>query len=530
MEVPVSTLRPSPRVPPPHALLKVVVVLVATVLGAAGPLAGQAPAVGPALGLFHGSGDIGAPTKSGGSRYNGATQEYALSAGGVNMWAERDEFQFAWRRMTGDFILHTRVAFHGAGVDPHRKAGWIIRRSLDDNSPYVDGVVHGDGLTSLQYRRSTGAITEQIESAIKGADVIQLERRAGTYILSVARFGETFTTTELTGVDLGDEVYVGLALCSHNADVVERATFSNVRITRPAATNFTPYRDYIGSTLELLDIASGRREMITQSLTQPFEAPNWTTDGAALIFNTSGRTEDRGRLHRFDLLTRHSEVIDTGTNIRNNNDHVLSFDGTMLGISDQSLPGVGSTIYTVPVTGGTPKRITTLAPSYLHGWSPDMKFLVYTGGRDGEFDIYRIASDGSGVEENLTRSKGLDDGPEYTPDGRYIYFNSLRSGTMQIWRMSADGSNPEPITNDAYNNWFPHISPDGTSIVYIAFPGTIDPADHPYYKHVYLRQMPVDGGPARVIAYVYGGQGTINVPSWSPDGRTVAFVSNTGAF
>ena len=249
-----------------------------------------------------------------------------------------------------------------------------------------------------------------------------------------------------------------------------------------------------------------------------------------LIFNPSGRTEDRGRLHRFDLLTRHSEVIDTGTNIRNNNDHVLSFDGTMLGISDQSLPGVGSTIYTVPVTGGTPKRITTLAPSYLHGWSPDANFLVYTGGRGGEFDIYRIASDGSGVEENLTRSKGLDDGPEYTPDGRYIYFNSLRSGTMQIWRMSADGSNPEPITNDAYNNWFPHISPDGTSIVYIAFPGTIDPADHPYYKHVYLRQMPVDGGPARVIAYVYGGQGTINVPSWSPDGRTVAFVSNTGAF
>jgi TolB protein len=513
-----------------YARLKVVVTLMVALLVARDPLAGQAPGSGPALGLFQGSGDIGSPAKAGSSLYNGATQEYTLSSGGVNMWAERDEFQFAWRRMTGDFILHSRVTFHGAGVDPHRKAGWIVRRSLDDNSPYVDGVVHGDGLTSLQYRRAAGALTEQIESAITGAYVVQLERRAGTYILSVAKFGDTFTTTELTGVDLGDEVYVGLFLCSHNADVVERATFSNVRITRPAAANFTPYRDYIGSTLELLDIASGRREILTQSLTQPFEAPNWTTDGGALIFNTSGRTEGRGRLHRFDLMTRQAAVIDTGTNIRNNNDHVLSFDGTMLGISDQSLPGVGSTIYTVPVTGGTPKRITTLAPSYLHGWSPDAKYLVYTGGRGGEFDIYRIASDGSGAEENLTRSKGLDDGPEYTPDGRYIYFNSLRSGTMQIWRMGADGSNPEQITNDAYNNWFPHISPDGTSLVYIAFPGSIDPADHPYYKHVYLRQLPLGGGPAPVIAYVYGGQGTINVPSWSPDGRTIAFVSNTGAF
>jgi Tol biopolymer transport system component len=348
--------------------------------------------------------------------------------------------------------------------------------------------------------------------------------------MSVAKAGDTFTTTELPGVDLGDDVYVGLFLCSHNADVVERATFSNVRITRPAAPDFQPYRDYIGSTLELLDVASGRRQAIYQSLTQPFEAPNWTTDGGSLIFNTSGRTEGRGRLHQFDLLTRQSAIIDTGTNIRNNTDLVLWFDGTMLGISDQSLQGVGSTIYTVPVTGGTPTRITTLAPSYLHGWSPDAKWLVYTGGRSGEFDIYRIPSDGSGPEENLTKLEGLDDGPEYTPDGRYIYFNSMRSGKMQIWRMGPTGENPEQITNDEYNNWFPHISPDGQSLVYIAFPPDIEPREHPYYKHVYLRHMPVDGGAARVLAYVYGGQGTINVPSWSPDGRTVAFVSNTDGY
>src|SRR5690606_15737883 len=210
----------------------------------------------------------------------------------------------------------------------------IIRSTLDADSPYVDGALHGDGLTALQYRRTPGAVTEQVESSITGADVVQIERRGGTYILSVARFGEPFTTSEMSDIDLGEDVYVGLFLCSHNAEVTETASFTNVRLTRPAADDFQPYRDYIGSRLELLDVGSGRRQVIYSSLDQPFEAPNWTTDGRALIFNTSGRTDARGRLHRFDLLTRQSTVIDTGTNTRNNNDHVLSMDGTMLGISD----------------------------------------------------------------------------------------------------------------------------------------------------------------------------------------------------
>jgi Tol biopolymer transport system component len=291
-----------------------------------------------------------------------------------------------------------------------------------------------------------------------------------------------------------------------------------------------PYRDFIGSVLEILDIRSGYRQTVHRS-DQPFEAPNWTTDGAALIYNLSGRAEGWGGLYRFDLATRQSTLIDTGVANRNNNDHVLSFDGTMLGISDQSQASGGrSTIYTVPVGGGVPKRITTLSPSYLHSWSPDGKDLIFTGGRDNEYDIYRIPADGSGPEVNLTRFKGLDDGPEFTPDGKYIYFNSVRSGTMQIWRMKPDGTDPEQITNDEYNNWFPHISPDGQSIVMISFPKEVPPTDHPYYKRVYLRLMPASGGDPKVIAYVYGGQGTINVPSWSPDSRMIAFVSNTDVY
>jgi len=371
-------------------------------------------------------------------------------------------------------------------------------------------------------------VTEERPSAIKGADVLQLERRGNRYIMSAAKFGEPFTDTEITDVTLGDEVLVGLVLCSHNADVTERAVFSNVRIIKPAREGFVPYRDYLGSMLELLDVESGRRQLIHRS-EEPFEAPNWTTDGGALIYNTSGRGEGRGRLIRFDLATHQATPIDTGSSNRNNNDHVLSFDGKMLGISDASA-GQGSAIYTVPVGGGTPKRITPLTPSYLHGWSPDGKTLVYTGGRAKEFDIFAIASDGSGTEVNLTNSKGLDDGPEYAPDGKYIYFNSVRSGTMQIWRMRPDGSNPEQLTNDGWNNWFPHISPDGQWIAFISFPKEVDPSDHPYYKRVLLRLMPTAGGTPKAIAYVYGGQGTINVPSWSPDSRMVAFVSNTGGY
>ena len=489
------------------------------------PAAAPAAPPGP-LGEFDAHADVGSPRRPGSATYNAASQEYGLAAAGVNMWGGRDEFHFAWKRLTGDFILQARVEFLGKGVDPHRKAGWIVRTSLDEDSPHAAAVVHGDGLTSLQYRKTKGAPTEQVQSTASGADVIQLERKGIGFTFSAARHGEPFSESRLPELGLGDAVYVGLFLCSHNPDVLESAVFRNVRMVRPAPAGFVPYRDYIGSHLEVLDLATGHRQVVLSSA-EPFEAPNWTPDGKALVYNTSGRAEGRGRLHRFDLATRQATPIDTGSANRNNNDHVLSFDGTLMGISDQSSPGGQSTIFTLPAAGGTPRRITPLVPSYLHGWSPDGRFLVYTGGRNGEYDIYRIPADGSGPEVRLTDYKGLDDGPEYSPDGRFIYFNSTRSGTMQIWRMKPDGREPEAVTSDGLNNWFPHLSPDGRWIAFLSYGADVDPADHPYYRHVSIRVMPAEGGPARVVAYVYGGQGTINVPSWSPDGNMLAFVSNS---
>ncbi len=480
-----------------------------------------------ALGDFEAQSDIGSPKLAGSATFDAANQEYAVSGGGTNMWFTSDQCHFVWNKMKGDFILRTRMHFVGDGREPHRKAGWMIRQSLDPNSPYADCAEHGNGLTSLQFRLTAGTNTDQITLPITNADVLQFERKGNTCIFSAAHYGEPFVSAELHDLQLGDDVLAGLFVCSHNGDVVEQAIFRDVRIIRPAKQGFVPYRDYLGSVLEILDVPGGRLEKIHASA-QPFEAPNWMHDGKALIYNISGRSEGWGRLCRFDLDSRQPTLIDTGVANRNNNDHVLSFDGTMLGVSDQSSDHGGqSRIFTLPAMGGTPKRITPLTPSYLHGWSPDGKYLVYTGGRNGKYDIYKIPSDGGGPEVRLTDAEGLNDGPEYSRDGKYIYFNSSRTGKMQIWRMKPDGSDQEQITNDEYNNWFPHISPDGKWIVIISYPPDINPTDHPYYKQCYLRLMPFGGGTPKVIAYVYGGQGTINVPSWSPDSQRIAFVSNT---
>ncbi|HEX5172104.1 MAG TPA: hypothetical protein VFW11_23160, partial [Cyclobacteriaceae bacterium] len=326
--------------------------------------------------------------------------------------------------------------------------------------------------------------------------------------------------------NLRDEVMAGLFICSHNPDVLEEATVWNVRIDQPVADNYNPgQQGYLGCRLETMNVFDGKRKIIFEAPGR-FEAPNWMPDGKKLLFNMDGL------LYKIPVGGGELEKLNTDFANRNNNDHGISFDGKKLAISHQreGLPGGGSTVYVLPLVGGTPKMVADKTPSYWHGWAPNNKEVVYVAQRDGKniYHIYRNSIDG-GKEVKLTsHESGHVDGPEYSPDGKYIYYNGSQSGTMQLWRMKPDGTGNEQLTFDENNNWFPHISPDGNWIAFISFPPTIDPGSHPSYKRVTLKLMPAAGGSPRVIAYLYGGQGTINVPSWSPDSRQIAFVSNSG--
>ena len=272
----------------------------------------------------------------------------------------------------------------------------------------------------------------------------------------------------------------------------------------------------VESTLQTIAISSFERDTIYHTQDH-IEAPNWSPDGKTLIYNSNGL------LYKIPVQGGTPELISTNFAKRINNDHGISPDGTQLVISDQTETGK-SLIYTLPIEGGIPKKITPLGPSYWHGWSPDGKTLAYCAERNDNYDIYVIPAEG-GKEIRLTTTDGLDDGPDYSLDGKYIYFNSVRTGTMQIWRMKPDGSEQEQITTDKLNDWFAHPSPDGKWLVYVSF-GTDVPADkHPANKDVQLRLMNLETGDVQVMANLFGGQGTINVPSWSPDSKKVAFVS-----
>ncbi len=471
-------------------------------------------------GLFDGNEDVGNPVKKGAAVYNPETQEYIMECGGKNMWGNDDQFRFIWEKIKGDFIISATVRFIGAGTDPHRKIGIIARNELTPNSPYADACVHGDGLTSLQFRKTDTSQTEQVVLSSNPVH-IELQRSGNIFTFSAAAPGENYKSSSKELV-LNEEVYAGLFICSHNENVVEKAVFSNVRIIIPAAKDFRPYRDYIGSHVEVMDVFTGHRKIL-HSASNSLQAPNWTKDGKHLIYNSEGL------LYKLDLSNNSVNKLNTGFANQNNNDHVISFDGRQMAISHHVGEKRISTLFTLPVTGSDkPMQITSpdSGHSYLHSWSPDGKKLIFTGQRKNQYDIWAIDII-TKKETQLTNTPTLDDSPEYSPDGKWIYFNSVRTGTMKLWRMKPDGSNQEQVTFDEYNDWFPHFSPDGKWIVYLSYPKEINPAEHPWYQKIYLRLMPASGGVPKTIAYVYGGQGTINVPSWSPDSKRIAFVSNT---
>jgi TolB protein len=488
-----------------HGRLFVIAFLIASAFSQTGP-----------IGIFESHSDVGAVLHSGSVDYDAAKRTYMITGSGENMWLTADAFQFAWKKMSGDVTLTADVSFLTKTGNEHKKAALMLRQSLDADSVYADVALHASGLTSLQFRDEKGGITYQIQSSVSAPKRLRIAKRGDYVYMSLGD-----TDLKLAGgwilIPLQGSFYVGLGMCSHDKNVVETAVFSNVELTQPTAATD---RSVLYSTLETISTNPADRQ-VTYIAQGRFEAPNWTRDGKAFLFNRNGRIE------RLPVDGGEPSTIDTGFATRCNNDHGISPDATELAISDNSQGDHNSLVYIVPITGGAPRRITQNSPSYWHGWSPDGKTLAFVGQRNGDFDIYTIPAAG-GEETRLTTAKGLDDGPEYSPDGKYIYFNSERTGHMQIWRMKPDGSEQEQVFSDDLNNWFPHISPDGKWMVFLTYDASV--SGHPENKDVMLRLMSLSDEKTTdkkiiVLAKLFGGQGTINVPSWSPDSKRLAFVS-----
>jgi TolB protein len=469
------------------------------------------------VGIFEGHSDVGSVLHVGSVDYDASKSIYTISGSGNNMWSTEDDFQFVWKRISGDVTLTADISFLTKTGNEHKKAVLILRQSMDADSVYADVALHASGLTSLQFRDAKGALTREVQSNLSAPKRLRIAKRGDYVYMSLsAEGGEAKVAGGWLRIPLQGTFYVGLGVCSHDKDVVERAIFSNVELTQPPASAGEPT---LYSALETIDIDSADRRVAYLAQGR-FEAPNWTHDGEVFLFNRDGHIE------RLSVGGDKPVTIDTGFANRCNNDHGFSPDGTQLAISDNSQGDHESRVYIVPIAGGWPRSITQKSPSYWHGWSPDGKTLAFVGQRNGDFDIYAIPAAG-GEETRLTTAKGLDDGPEYSPDGKYIYFNSERTGHMQIWRMKPDGSEQEHVFSDDLNNWFPHISPDGKWMVFLTYGA--DVTGHPENKNVMLRLMSLDpkenDKKITVLAKLFGGQGTINVPSWSPDSTQVAFVS-----
>ncbi len=267
------------------------------------------------------------------------------------------------------------------------------------------------------------------------------------------------------------------------------------------------------SSLEIYRLATGLADVVLQS-DRLIEAPNWDPRGGSLLIN------GEGGLFRVPIDgSGGMQPIDIGFADACNNDHGFSPDGKRIFFSHRTVDG--PTIYMVPSEGGAPERITRVNPSYWHGFSPDGAVISYCARREGAYEVCTMDL-ATREERQLTRDMGHNDGPDFSADGEWIWFNSDRTGTAEIWKMRRDGSDAQQMTSDDRVNWFPHPSPDGRHVLYLAYPeGT---RQHPRDLPSELRMMDVDGSNIRTVVQVFGGQGAINVPCWSPDGSAFAFM------
>jgi Tol biopolymer transport system component len=473
-----------------------------------------------AVGIFTGQLDVGSVTPPGASVYDAATGTYTIDAAGTNLWSTTDGFHLLWKKVSGDLSLTAEMNFPvtAGNPSPHRKAVLIFRQTLDADGVYADAAQHGSGLTALQYRRSKGATTQDIELNIAAPRRVRLEKRGDTITLFLSMGNEPLHPVGASiKMHFEGPFYAGIGVCSHNQAVVEKATFTHVELkalTQPTvATEKVLY-----STLQTIGIEDNfRRATVIANERGYLEAPNWSRDGKTLVFDRDGR------IWTVPAEGGKPAALDTGNAIRCNGSHGFSPDGALLAITCATTENPDARVYLVPAGGGAPRILTAHPQSYFHSWSPDGKTILFTRPDHGSLNIFAIPAAG-GEEKALTTGSGTSDDPDFSADGQSIYFNSDRAGgPMQIWRMNANGSHPEQVTHDSFNNWTPHPSPDGKSIVFISYDR--DVSGHPANKDVALRILNPQDGQIRVLVNLVGGAGTMNVPSWAPDSKSLAFVS-----
>jgi Tol biopolymer transport system component len=482
-------------------------------------------------GLFEAHADVGDNPRKGAVTYNADGGEYRITGGGANIWAAVDAFQFVWKRFSGDVSISADIHFIGTGAVDHRKAVLMIRQSLDPGSPYADVALHGDGLTALQYRLTVGTETLEVRSEVNGPVRIRMERRGDQFTMFAGKPGENLTASAPVTIKLQDPIYIGLGVCSHDANVLETAVFSNVSVEKLAPAEQSQNPSHVRSKISIYDVES-KSIQVVYTADKLWEAPNWSPDGKYLLTNSGGV------LYRFTLDASgkaQPEKLALDAAYECNNDHGITRDGKLLAFSADYGSSQASRIFVASPDGAKPRLLTPNSPSYFHGWSPDGKWLAFVGERGKHFNIFRIPVDG-GAEQRLTSSPVYDDGPDYSPDGKWIYINSDRSGGWDIWRFPANGAGQsdgkaERVTRDELEDWFPHPSPDGQWLVFLSFPkGT---PGHDVKTNVQLRMMPMPRSTSgvaeqsfiQVLTQFFGGQGTINVNSWSPDSKQFAFVS-----
>jgi TolB protein len=469
--------------------------------------------------IFTVKGDMGPIRIPGKTIYDWEHQNYTLSGSGKDVWSRDDEFHYAFKPIEGDFMITCSIDFSEEKGHIYQKAGLMLRASREESSVYADAVIHGNGVSSLQYRPKKGEKTEEINPSDQKPHVFQLERYGKTVIVRRAVRGSFLEEAGRIDLELPDTVLVGLFVCSHDSKEKTSVTFHNLRIDIPAAPGTDGYKNPPKSRMEILDVESGERRILFAT-EENIEAPNWSPNGKYLLYNK------KGLIYRYDFDSSKISQIDTGLVNKNNNDHGISPDGKSLIMSSHHGEEGKSRIYICPIEGGKGKQITPRGPSYWHGISPDGKTLAYCAEREGDYNVWCSSLEG-GEEYQLTRGNFLDDGPEFSRNGEEIYFNSTRTGKMKIWKMKRDGTEQQQVTAGETNDWFAHISPNGKKMVYLSYPKELQADSHPHNQRVLIQLVDLEEGETQVLAYLYGGQGTLNVPSWSPDSKYIAFVSYT---